>query len=572
MTAPPGAPALQLPASDGVSAVHRRGKYLGPVQLLDVPEWSTFWQSLEPLIDDIRKATILPQEYHRPLIMSPALKLAKAAFILSASPQHHDQEAGGLVRHTLRVAADVVRRAPGIARQNGCDLTKQDHAALIAMAFLHDMGRIFEMRVTADGNPSQRWEPYDLNLHEWCSSNKVQRLHVTWRTDRALSGPKSSEQLGIMLFAHFIPTSLITFLGQGMSVAMAHAFSRSVGKPAFDYYRLLKASDVACARQARGKEPIADYIMRELEEAIIAVGPNRMESGVFVSPTHTAIAIPGTTPDPLRTTAWNRLLVNTVGVHPEVATGSDLFARMVELRPNAFVWWTPNGEKQSPSAQHIAILEDGCRFPVILIDNRMLWSGGSAPLGFGTPPRLWLGRPGSPMQASADPSTLGFIAQPPGPGARLPAASTAPPVPVETALPPAPVDVPLDEHHSGRQANGHGGAARFQRKEAQAVSADALAQGKIPAHGAHQGVRSNAVRSLPDMCALRDGDLNINERIVALLQVFVSAVRHDPSPEESKILQEIGDPFSTNCDAWRSRTGEIIILLLRRFNPPASSF
>ena len=74
------------------------------------------------------------------------------------------------------------------------------------------------------------------------------------------------------------------------------------------------------------------------------------------------------------------------------------------------------------------------------------------------------------------------------------------------------------------------------------------------------------------MCALQDGDLNINERIVALLQVFVSAVRHDPSPEEAKILQEIGDPFSTNCDAWRSRTGEIIILLLRRFNPPASSF
>lgn len=554
--------APQTPDVIGTGSL-RRGKYQGPTQVFDVPEWGPFWQSLEPLVDEIRRSTLLPQEYHRPLITSPALKIAKAAFILAASPQHHDQDAGGLVRHTLRVAADVVKRAPAIAKQTGCELTKADHAALIALAFLHDMGRLFEMRVSSETDPTQRWEPYDLNLHEWCVSNKVRRLQVTWRTDRSLTGAKSSEQLGALLFAHFIPTSLISFLGQGMSVAMAHAFSRSVGKPAFDYYRLIKASDVACARHARGREPLAEYVMRELEEAIITVVPNRSDGGVFVSPSHTVLAIPDTVPN--RLAAWNRLLVATVGVHPEMAAGGDLLNRMLDVRPNAFVWWTPSGEKAHPCAQHVMILEDGNRMLVLVIDNRMLWTGGVPPAGFGTPPRAWFGRLGAPMQASADPVELGFVACVPGLAARavvapapaplaaVPAVAvpSPPPPPVEQA-PPAPPPVGL--------------AAR---KGAAPVSAEAMAQGKVPPRAT--GEKTEIVRPLQDLCA-GEGALNNNERIVALLQLFVTVARGQPTAEEIPLLEEIGDPFTADLDVWRKRVSEILVLLLRRFHPTTVNF
>lgn len=145
------------------------------------------------IIDQIRKSLAFenPADFDR--YAMPVIKCYAAQIhLLPASRGTHHRGAGGLFRHGLEVALYAIK---GIGA-NPAHFSEENQrarrdskprwafAAFVA-GLLHDCAKPITdvMITTADG--AQIWNPTEMLLLEWLTSNKIMRYYMTWRRDRA---------------------------------------------------------------------------------------------------------------------------------------------------------------------------------------------------------------------------------------------------------------------------------------------------------------------------------------------------------------------------------------------------
>ena len=144
---------------------------------IDIPPFPTFYESLHPLVQalaDLVGST--NAEYRKQIIEHSLYAFARRIFILPASEGHHDADAGGLARHSLRVARLALERFAASHDDY------RDRLALLVVAIQHDVGKQYHVRVTATGESGAiEWQPHLKSLATWCEEQHLTQVDVTWK-------------------------------------------------------------------------------------------------------------------------------------------------------------------------------------------------------------------------------------------------------------------------------------------------------------------------------------------------------------------------------------------------------
>lgn len=151
--------------------------------------------------------------------------------LLPASENHHHCDVGGLVRHSLEVALNSLRKAqqqvlPAIGHLDDEQARKPrwQYAAWVC-GLLHDAGKVlYDMRVY-DVDTGKDWNPYLSDLFTWAHENSVSRYRVVWRPEHR---HKKHENLSVTVIEWVLTKEAKAYLMDNtdeLPIAMNHALA-----------------------------------------------------------------------------------------------------------------------------------------------------------------------------------------------------------------------------------------------------------------------------------------------------------------------------------------------------------
>jgi hypothetical protein len=372
-----------------------------PPMIFDVIDFDDFWDSLSPVIHEMRShAALEPRDTDR-FILEAVRKLAEACYLMPASAKHHDAQPGGLVRHTLQVALASLRRVPAYGADR---VDYRDRIATMVFAILHDLGRAWDMNIY-DVASGVRYHPETMDMTKWVRTHAVTKIRVEW-LNRAYAGSLCSEPLGVLFSTYFFSAGLVTIIGRRRSVSLIHAATRSVGRPRYDYYANVKAADIECAMlQNPHGMGLDEAFLPALAAAIVENAHDPKNQHCWVGPTHTVCALFDGAGHGL---TWE-MAVHVVSEHPGMVGASSVVDRLAEIRPTAFAMY--KRLKECNVMRHVVAVSVNGSVPVaaVVIDNRYLWRQ-LAPqaLRHISAPPMFFGDPHEPTKDVYSAESVGF--------------------------------------------------------------------------------------------------------------------------------------------------------------------
>jgi hypothetical protein len=165
------------------------------------------------------------------LFRQVAVNYIKYIHLLPASENHHHCDVGGLVRHSLEVALNSLRKAqhqvlPAIGHLDEEQMRKPrwQYAAWLC-GLLHDAGKVlYDMRVY-DVDTGNDWNPYLSDLITWAHENGVSRYRVVWRPEHR---HKKHENLSVTVVEWVLTPEAKAYLmdnSDDLPIAINHALT-----------------------------------------------------------------------------------------------------------------------------------------------------------------------------------------------------------------------------------------------------------------------------------------------------------------------------------------------------------
>jgi hypothetical protein len=308
---------------------------------IDIPPFPTFYESLHPLVQAVADLVgSTNAEYRKQIIEHSLYAFARRIFILPASEGHHDADAGGLARHSLRVARLALERFAASHDDY------RDRLALLVVAIQHDVGKQYHVRVTAPGeNGEIEWQPHLKSLATWCEEHHLTQVDVTWKEGRPQVGPSSIESIGNFTALRVWPEAIVPLLGPGRINSIQSALTTAIGVPRLDLFTPFKQADRADTGQFR--DDSADFGARFYAAlaGLLATADdiNAEDASAYLSATHALVVLPRerVQADGLRSLArdagiWRQALSLT---DPLCSTAEDVLAATVRLLADPALPW-----------------------------------------------------------------------------------------------------------------------------------------------------------------------------------------------------------------------------------------
>ncbi|WP_145840218.1 MobH family relaxase [Marinobacter sp. P4B1] len=264
----------------------------------DIPRYPPFHEGLpnatpkqllatqERLIKQIKHELALPESDYQTLI--PPLLEAFAAYVhlLPASKNHHHRGAGGMLRHGLEVGLIATRRFHSKiidgheTGQRRKVLEPRWRLAVFIAGITHDIGKsAYDVSVT-DISGRLKWDVYTQTLHEFLTTNKLDRYFVGWRKNRE---HKIHEKFSHLLTMKVVPPHVFSWLNDGdprIISAIHETISghQPKGSARVMYELVMQADQTSVAEDVKGQKisegedsvavPVPKYLLDAMKRLI----------------------------------------------------------------------------------------------------------------------------------------------------------------------------------------------------------------------------------------------------------------------------------------------------------------
>lgn len=172
----------------------------------------------QDLINRIRSSIGLPaadfEQYVEPILVN----FAEIAHLLPASEGHHHCGQGGLMRHSMEVAALTLDACLTTAFDTSETPSRRSmrlrrwYVAGVAAGLLHDTGKTLTDVTVRDFSGNLEWDGKG-SIYKWVIANKLPRYFITWNEDRH----ERHKNANLYLMSKVIPEDVIAWIRQGGS-------------------------------------------------------------------------------------------------------------------------------------------------------------------------------------------------------------------------------------------------------------------------------------------------------------------------------------------------------------------
>lgn len=211
----------------------------------------------QDLFDRLMGSVGLPDEEFARYVEPILNNFAELAHLLPASQSHHHDGPGGLLRHSMEVAAFTLDGCLTTAFDAGETPSRRSmrlrrwYVAGVAAGLLHDAGKpLSDIRATSfDG--AEEWNYERETLHAWSSRTGINRYFLHWNPDRHAN----HVQVSVSLVRGIIPDEARAWIrdgGHDIYEAMLDAIS---GAGAGPLTPLVRAADEASVKRDLLKGP-----------------------------------------------------------------------------------------------------------------------------------------------------------------------------------------------------------------------------------------------------------------------------------------------------------------------------
>lgn len=168
----------------------------------------------EDMISAIKRELDIRDSEFDEMVMPMLVNFANFVQLFPASEHHHHRAQSGLLRHSLEVCCNSIRRAKNIefdsmevpeVKSNRILAWK---LAIAAGGLLHDIGKPFTDFEIWDRTGEHHWPPGRTYVHEWAKKLDIDKYFLVWKSGRHLQHQSSTNAMMMLL----IPPNLHEFL------------------------------------------------------------------------------------------------------------------------------------------------------------------------------------------------------------------------------------------------------------------------------------------------------------------------------------------------------------------------
>ncbi|MDB6373943.1 MobH family relaxase [Photorhabdus bodei] len=161
-----------------------------------------------------RELNIRDSEFNQ-LMMPMLINFANFVQFFPASEHHHHRAASGLLRHSLEVCFQCIRRAKNFEFDSmEVPVVKSNRIlawrlAIAAGGLLHDIGKPFTDFEVWDKTGKHHWPPGHVPIHEWAKKNKIDRFFLVWKSGRHQQHHSSTNAMLMMIMTQELHNFLL---------------------------------------------------------------------------------------------------------------------------------------------------------------------------------------------------------------------------------------------------------------------------------------------------------------------------------------------------------------------------
>lgn len=162
-----------------------------------------------------RELNIRDSEFEQ--LMMPMLdSFANFVQLFPASEHHHHRAQSGLMRHSLEVCFQCIRKAKNIEFDSmEMPVVKSSRMlawrlAIATAGLLHDIGKPFTDYEVWDKSGTYHWPPGRTPIHEWAKANKIERYFLVWKSSRHQQHHSSTTAMMMMIMPQILHEFLLS--------------------------------------------------------------------------------------------------------------------------------------------------------------------------------------------------------------------------------------------------------------------------------------------------------------------------------------------------------------------------
>ncbi len=159
----------------------------------------------KPLVMAIKRELDIRDSEFNQLILPMLINFANFVHLFPASENHHHRAATGLLRHSLEVCFQCIRRSKNIEFDSmAVPVHKSNRAlawrlAVAAGGLLHDLGKPFTDFEVWNEDGKIHWPPGHEPIHVWAKENNVKRYYLVWKPGRHRQHTSSTSNMLLMI-------------------------------------------------------------------------------------------------------------------------------------------------------------------------------------------------------------------------------------------------------------------------------------------------------------------------------------------------------------------------------------
>lgn len=162
-----------------------------------------------------RELNIRDSEFEQ--LMMPMLdSFANFVQLFPASEHHHHRAQSGLMRHSLEVCFQCIRKAKNIEFDSmEMPVVKSSRMlawrlAIATAGLLHDIGKPFTDYEVWDKSGTHHWPPGRTPIHEWAKANNIERYYLVWKSSRHQQHHSSTTAMMMMTMPQILHEFLLS--------------------------------------------------------------------------------------------------------------------------------------------------------------------------------------------------------------------------------------------------------------------------------------------------------------------------------------------------------------------------
>lgn len=202
--------------------------------------------SHKDLLSSARNHMGVSPENYRNLILPVICRFARYVHLLPASENHHHRKSGGLLQHSLEVAAHAARAslfhsfskdAPLMERT---DLDAQWRVAAFLAGLFHDIAKCATDMEIVDETGEHKWSPFAETIGQWSKRHTTTRYFVKFKPNRV----GQHVNIAAMLMPLLVHTELKAWLSRGgFGVLNRLGTTLGGGEPEHAFAKMISQAD-----------------------------------------------------------------------------------------------------------------------------------------------------------------------------------------------------------------------------------------------------------------------------------------------------------------------------------------